>query len=69
MHRTITTVLGMMNDGLTKEFYVAFFRDLGKTLASTLNCSFDKGSLSSSQKQPIVTIIEKKGKIIGLVET
>ena len=28
----------------------------------SLNCSFDKGELSSSQKQAIVTLIEKKDK-------
>ena len=26
----------------------------------SLNCSFDKGELSSSQKQAIITLIEKK---------
>ena len=31
-------------------------------LVESLNCAFDHGELSNSQKQAIITIIEKKGK-------
>ena len=33
----------------------------------SLNCSFDKGELSSSQKQAIITLIEKKDKDEGQI--
>ena len=49
---------------LTVEFYKAFWESLGELLMDSLNCSFDKGELSSSQKQlqAIITLIEKKDK-------
>ena len=50
------------NDGLMVEFYKAFWESLGELLVDSLNCSFDKGELSSSQKQAIITLIEKKDK-------
>ena len=50
------------NDGLTVEFYEAFWESLGELLVDSLNCSFDKGELSSSQKQAIIALIEKKDK-------
>ena len=50
------------NDGFTKEFYVCFFRDLGSILVKTLNYSYDEGELSSSQKQSVITLTEKKNK-------
>ena len=39
-----------------------FFWDLGSILVETLNYSYDEGELSSSQKQAVITLIEKKGK-------
>ena len=50
------------NDGFTKEFYACFFGDLGSILVKTLNYSYDEGELSSSQKQAVITLIEKKDK-------
>ena len=50
------------NDGLTVEFYKTFWGILGKLLVESLNCAFDYGELSNSQKQAIITLIEKKGK-------
>ena len=50
------------NDGLTVEFYKKFWGILGKLLVETLNCAFDHGELSNSQRQAIITVIEKKGK-------
>ena len=49
------------NDGLTVEFYKTFWGILGKLLVESLNCAFDHGELSNSQKQAIITLIEKKG--------
>ena len=48
------------NDGLTKEFYVCFLEELGWLVCQTLNFSFDNGELSASQKQAVITLIEKK---------
>ena len=50
------------NDGLNKEFYVCFFAEVGSLLVSTLNFCHDKGELTSSQKQAVITLIEKRGK-------
>lgn len=50
------------NDGLTKEFYVAFWPTIGKLLVNCLNEGFDQGSLSTTQKQAIITLIQKPGK-------
>ena len=38
------------------------FVDLGSILVKTLNYSYDEGELSSSQKQAVITLIEKKDK-------
>ena len=48
------------NEGLTKEFYVCFFKQLGELLVSTLNYSFDHGEMSASQRQAIIVLIQKK---------
>ena len=50
------------NDGLTKEFYACFFTEVGSLLVSTLNFCHDKSELTSSQKQAVITLIEKSGK-------
>ena len=50
------------NDGLTVEFYKTFWGILGELLVESLNSAFDHGELSNSQKQAIITLIEKKGK-------
>ena len=48
------------NDGFTKEFYVALFGELGKLLVSVFDYAFEIGELSSSQKQGVITLIQKK---------
>ena len=50
------------SDGLTKEFYVCFFNEVSNTLIAALNHSFTTGMLSTSQRQAVITLIEKKGK-------
>ena len=47
-------------DGLTVEFYRAFWHVLGSVMIDSLNCSYDYGVLSNSQKEAIITLIEKK---------
>ena len=48
------------NDGFTKEFYVSFFGELVPLFLKTFNYSFEKGELSASQKQAVITLIQKK---------
>ena len=50
------------NDGLTVEFYKAFSNVLGEFMVNSLNDSYDRGELSNSQKEAIITLIEKKDK-------
>ena len=60
------TLLTMSNgkspgkDGLAKELYVCFWEDLGSLLVDTLNYAFQYGELSTSQRQAVITPIEKK---------
>ena len=48
------------NDGLTKEFYLAFLAELQDYLLQSLNFSFHNGQLSKSQRQVTITLTEKK---------
>ena len=50
------------NDGLTAEFYLAFWPLLGKLIFDCLNYAFEYGELSNSQKQAVITLVEKKEK-------
>ena len=55
-------------DGLTKEFYEAFWEDLKTPLISSCKSAFDKGELSNSQKQAVINLIEKKDKDRRLIQ-
>ena len=50
------------NDGLTEEFYKAFWPLLGNLVVDCLNEAYECGELSTSQKMAIIKLIEKKGK-------
>ena len=50
------------NDGLTAEFYKAFWPILGTLLVDSLNAAYLNGKLSNSQRQAIIRLIEKKDK-------
>lgn len=50
------------NDGLTTDFYRKFWPEIHQTLISSLNYSYDKGELSTSQKQAVITLLSKQGK-------
>ena len=50
------------NDGLTKEFYVCFFEEINQFLIEALNEPFNIGQLSTSQRQAVIILIEKKDK-------
>ena len=50
------------NDGFTKEFYVSFWGELGSFLVRTLNFCHEMDELTSSQRQAVISLIEKKDK-------
>ena len=50
------------NDSFTKEFYVCFWGELGSCLVRTLNFCHEVGELTSSQRQAVISLIEKKDK-------
>ena len=56
------------NDELTKEFYMCFFGEIATHLVDSLNHSFSVGELSTSQRQAVITLIEKKGRDKRLVK-
>ena len=56
------------NDGLTVEFYLAFWPILGKHLVACFNYAHEYGELSNSQKQAVITLLEKKGKDKRLIK-
>ena len=47
------------NDGITSEFYKKFWPVFGKFLLNSFNESFDKGELSVSQRQAVITLLDK----------
>ena len=49
------------NDGLSREFCLAFLQTLGSDIIECLNNSFQEGEMSSSQKQAVIILIEEKG--------
>jgi len=50
------------NDGLTREFYVVFWRNISECLYQSLLDGKSKGFLSPSQRQAIIKLLEKRGK-------
>ena len=48
------------NDGITKEFYIKFWDVVKEPLCASIQQSFIAGKLSTSQKQAIMKLIEKK---------
>ena len=49
-------------DGFPAEFYKFFWPDIGKFLINSFNEAFNKGQLSLTQKQAIITLIPKGNK-------
>ena len=56
------------NDGIPIEFYKTFRSLLCEPFIQCANECVEKGELSSSQKQALITLIEKKGKDRSLLE-
>ena len=47
-------------DGLPSEFYKVFWKEIGESLTSALNFSFEIGQLPISQRRGIIKLIPKK---------
>ena len=56
------------NDGIPIEFYKKFWPLISDTFIRCANECFEKGEMSCSQKQAVITLIEKKGKDRSCVE-
>ena len=52
------------NDGLPREFYINFFSLIGEDLVNTLNYSYEKEVMSVTQRQSLITLVQKQGKDI-----
>ena len=50
------------SSGFTAEFFKFFWKDLGHFIVKSLNYGFEKGELSSTQKEGIITCIPKGNK-------
>jgi len=57
------------NDGLTKEFYMCMWSELKDDLVRCLNDGYKNGSLTTSQKQIVITLLEKPGKDNRLLDS
>ena len=56
------------NDGLPVEFYKTFRVSLDDYLTDVFNSSFEYEEMSNSQKQAIITLLDKKGRDITYLE-
>lgn len=50
------------SDGFTTEFFKVFWKDIGTFLVRSINCGFEQGELSVTQKEGIITCIPKENK-------
>ena len=50
------------NDGLPIEFYITFWDEIKQLLVDSFNYAFTHGELSTSQKQAVISLLQKKGK-------
>ncbi|KAL9961988.1 hypothetical protein ACROYT_G031039 [Oculina patagonica] len=50
------------SDGFPAEFYKFFWNDISTLFVNAINCSFQKGLLSVTQRQGIVSLLPKKDK-------
>ena len=55
-------------DGIPVEFYRVFWLLLSKVMVDSFNEAYNKKEMSHSQKQAVITLIEKKGKDINYLE-
>ena len=50
------------NDGLSSEWYLRFWSIIGKFMVDVLNIGLISGQMTSSQRQAVITLIEKEAK-------
>ena len=50
------------NDGLGREFYIIFWKNISQPLYESFLDGFKNGILSTSQRQAVIKLLEKKGK-------
>ena len=50
------------NDGLSVEFYITFWTLIGDLVVNSINMAYMIGTLSNTQNQGVITLIEKKDK-------
>ena len=50
------------NDGLPIEFSNVFWSSIGEMVVESFNEGYEKGGMSNSQRQDVITFIEKRGK-------
>lgn len=50
------------NDGIPIEFYREFWKDISKIIIDSYNYSYEKRLLSTSQRQAVISLINKPGK-------
>ena len=48
------------NDGLTKEFYETFWDEFKDSFINSIKLAYQKKALSTSQRQAVIKLIEKK---------
>ena len=56
------------NDGLAKEFYETFWEEIKIPLCNNISKSYQNGELSTSQRQTVIKLIEKKEKDKKLIK-
>ena len=56
------------NDGLTIEFYQTFWDDICKDFFNCIQYSYIHGEMSVSQRQAVITLLEKEGKDRNLLK-
>ena len=49
-----------VHDGLSIEFYKAFWPLFGSLIVESFNTSIEEGELSNSQRQAVITLLDKK---------
>ena len=68
IHKSFQTNKTPGNDGIPIEFYKVFWPLISDPFLKCVNESFEKGEMSCSQKQAVITLIEKKGKDRSYIE-
>ena len=68
LNETFQNNKALGNDGIPVEFYKIFWPLISEPFIKCVNECFENKELSSSQKQAVITLIEKKGKDQTLLE-